>query len=59
MFISEIEKILGFFVELPLAIGVVLGLLATPFKLATLSENPIESLRDLIQSIFKKIFGSK
>lgn len=54
-----IENILGFFVELPLAIGVVLGLVATPFKLAMLSENPIESLRDLIQNIFKKLFGLK
>ena len=54
-----IEKILGFFVELPLATGVLLGLLVTPFKLATLSENPIESLKDLIQSIFKKIIGLK
>ena len=54
---SVIEKIPGFFIELPLAIGVVLGLLATPFKLASLSENPIESLMNLFQSIFKKIFG--
>lgn len=54
---SVIEKILGFFIELPLAIGVVLGLLATPVKLASLSENPIESLMNLFQSIFKKLFG--
>ena len=54
-----VEKILGFFIELPLAIAVVSGLLATPFKLAMLSENPIESLKELIQSIFKKIVGLK
>ena len=56
---SIIETILGFFVELPLTIGVLLGLLATPFKLAMLSENPMESLKNLFQGIFKKIFGLK
>ena len=35
---SIIETILGFFAELPLAIGVTLDLLSTPFKLAMLSD---------------------
>ena len=54
---SIIRNILGFFAELPLTIGVVLGLLATPFKLASLSENPIESIKNLFQGIFKMVFG--